>query len=127
MALFVFLLTLLFVSSIISNILRGMHMRKCKIIISDLANINTLILDEEKNVCLYNNIQRDENVELLLCQIEDVISEQPNEENKYLIVDGVEIEIYFIDNERKIQYKLNLNNAPKACSKICKIMEGING
>ena len=102
-------------------------MRKCKIIISDLANTNTLILDEEKNVCLYNNNQLDENVELLLCQIEDVISEQPNEENKYLIVDGVEIEIYFIDNERKIQYKLNLNNAPKACSKICKIMEGING
>lgn len=102
-------------------------MRKYKVIISELTNTTTLVLDEEKNICLYNNNQIDANIELLLCQIEDVISEQQNEENNFFVVDGVEIEIYFIDNERKTQYKLNLNNAPKACSKICKIMEGING
>ena len=102
-------------------------MRKYKVIISELTNTTTLVLDEEKNICLYNNNQIDANIELLLCQIEDAISEQANEENNFFVVDGVEIEIYLIANEEKKHFKLDMTNNPMACCKICKIMEGING
>lgn len=103
-------------------------MRKCKIIFRNSKIYYNLIIDEEKNMCSFNNIIKEININSLLEKIENIIINwQPTITNG-VVLDGNTLEVYYQDsNDELSQLKFNSLSMPSNAIELYKILESLNG
>lgn len=101
-------------------------MRKCKIVISSPGNKLELIVNEEKNMCKYCENEININTSLFLDNLELIMASWENiKVVNGCVSDGVEIEVYFQDNESQLEYKFDLLSMPSNIDKLHLLLETI--
>jgi len=103
-------------------------MKKCKIIISDPSDRKEIIIDEEKNMCKYCGNEININASLFLTSLELIMASWDNDRKNLngCVSDGVEIEVYFKDNENQFEYKFDLLSMPKNIDKLYMLLETLH-
>ena len=104
-------------------------MRKCIIIFKNSKIYYKLLIDEEKNVCSFNNQNKQININTLLEKIENIIfSWQPANTTNGIVLDGNTFEIYYQNNnDELLQLKYNSLSMPSNAIDLYKLLEALNG
>lgn len=103
-------------------------MRKCKIIFRNSKIYYNLIIDEDKNICSFNDQIKEININRLLEEIDSIINNwQPSKTNG-IVLDGNTLEINYQDNYNEIlQLKFNSLSMPSNAIDLYKLLEALNG
>ena len=103
-------------------------MRKCKIIFRNSSIYYKLMIDEEKNICSFNNQNKQININSLLEKIENIIINWQPAITNGVVLDGNTFEIYYQNNNDKLlQLKYNSLSMPSNAIDLYKILEALNG
>ena len=103
-------------------------MRKCKIIFRNSKIYYNLLIDEEKNMCSFNNIIKEININSLLEKIENIIINWQPAITNGVVLDGNTLEVYYQDsNDELSQLKFNSLSMPSNAIDLYKLLEALNG
>ena len=103
-------------------------MRKCRIVLSSPKVNYDLLIDEEKGYCRFCKKILSVNIKELLDAIEKTIKHWVSDTSKSMAIDGVLLNVYFLDVENNMrELKYNNLTLPNNFEVLFNLLEGLNG